>query len=183
MQMLMSYHHAPIYLLFASELVRISLVICKRNRGCYIVAMAKSVKTPWIGCPVRYAAGIFGDKWSFVLLRDILLHGKRYYGEFLASEEGIATNVLANRLLKLEEGAMITRHIDQKKKSKVFYIPTQKARALLPAFLGMMVWSTEYDENTEAPKSFATAFRDDPKKTIAWYETEIDRVNAMLSGH
>jgi DNA-binding HxlR family transcriptional regulator len=77
--------------------------------------MKKTVKAPWIGCPVRYAAGIFGDKWSFVLLRDMLLHGKRYYGEFLASEEGIATNVLANRLVKLEENGRISRHIDQYK--------------------------------------------------------------------
>ena len=145
--------------------------------------MAKTVKTPWIGCPVRYAAGIFGDKWSFVLLRDILLHGKRYYGEFLASDEGIATNVLASRLLKLEENGMITRHIDQLKKSKICYLPTEKARALLPAFLEMMVWSTEYDENSEAPESFAPAFRDHPKETIAWYEAEIDRVNATVSGH
>lgn len=145
--------------------------------------MTKKVKAPWIGCPVRYAAGVFGDKWSFVLLRDMLLHGKRYYGEFLASEEGIATNVLANRLQNLEEHGMISRKTDLRKKSKICYIPTEKARALLPAFLGMMVWSTEYDENTEAPKSFAPAFREHPKETIAWYEAEIDRVNSVVNGH
>ncbi|MEO0384590.1 MAG: helix-turn-helix domain-containing protein [Pseudomonadota bacterium] len=129
---------------------------------------------------MRYAAGIFGDKWCFVLLRDVLLHGKRYYGDFLASDEGIATNVLANRLARLEASGMLSRHIDPAKKSKVFYLPTDKARALLPAFLGMIVWSTDYDEQTEAPDSFAKAFREDPKATIAWYETEIDRVNAAL---
>lgn len=130
---------------------------------------------------MRCAAGVFGDKWSFVLLRDMLLHGKRYYGEFLASKEGIATNVLASRLLKLEENGMVTRHVDPQKKSKICYSPTRKARALLPAFLGMMVWSTEYDENTEAPESFALAFREHPKETIAWYEAEIDRVNALVA--
>jgi DNA-binding HxlR family transcriptional regulator len=142
--------------------------------------MVKTVKKPWVGCPVRYAAGIFGDKWSFVILRDVLLHGKRYYGEFLASEEGIATNVLASRLLKLEKSGMLSRHIDQHKKSKVCYIPTAKSRALLPAFLGMMVWSTEYDECNEAPQSFAEAFRNNPKETITWYEAEIDRVNLTV---
>ncbi|MEP2533383.1 helix-turn-helix domain-containing protein [Shimia sp.] len=143
--------------------------------------MTKSGKPPWNGCPVRYAAGIFGDKWSFVLLRDVLLHGKRYYGDFLASDEGIATNVLANRLVRLEETGMLTRHVDHQKKSKVCYLPTAKARALLPAFLGMMVWSTEYDACTEAPVSFAEAFRADPTGTIAWYEAEIDRVNAQIN--
>lgn len=142
--------------------------------------MTKNAKNPWIGCPVRYAAGIFGDKWSFVLLRDMLLHGKRYYGEFLASGEGIATNVLASRLLKLEENGMVTRQVDPHKKSKICYMPTRKARDLLPAFLGIMVWSTEYDAETEAPPSFAPAFRDRPKETIAWYEAEIDRVNASM---
>ena len=143
--------------------------------------MEKASKTQWSGCPVRYAAGIFGDKWSFVLLRDLLLHGKRYYSEFLSSEEGIATNVLASRLAKLEENGMVTRQVDEQKRSKICYLPTRKARALLPAFLGMMVWSTEYDSNTEAPSSFATAFREDPKATITWYEAEIDRVNEGLA--
>jgi hypothetical protein len=59
-------------------------------------------------------------------------------------------------------------------------MPTKKARALLPAFLGMMVWATEYDENTEAPQLFASAFREHPKETIAWYEAEIDRVDALV---
>jgi len=99
---------------------------------------------------------------------------------FLSSEEGIATNVLADRLQKLEQNGMLTSHIDHQKKSKKCYLPTPKARALLPALLGMMVWSTEYDQCTEAPKSFAEAFRNDPKETIVWYEREIDRINAEV---
>ncbi|SMX29416.1 putative HTH-type transcriptional regulator YybR [Pelagimonas phthalicica] len=134
----------------------------------------------WNGCPVRYAAGVFGDKWSFVLLRDVLLHGKRYYGEFQRSEERISTNILANRLAHLVETGMLTRHIDSTSRNKVFYRPTAKSRALIPAFLGVMVWSTEYDSCTEAPDSFAKAFRSDPKGTIAWYEAEIDKVDAAL---
>ncbi|MGH1415479.1 MAG: winged helix-turn-helix transcriptional regulator [Pelagimonas sp.] len=142
--------------------------------------MTKTDKTLWNGCPVRYAAGVFGDKWSFVLLRDVLLHGKRYYGDFQASEEGISTNILAKRLAHLVETGMLTRHVDSTSRNKVFYRPTVKARALIPALLGMMVWSTEYDASTQAPESFAAAFRSDPKGTIAWYEAEIDKVNADL---
>ena len=142
--------------------------------------MQKVTKTSWTGCPVRYAAGIFGDKWCFILLRDVLLHGKRYYGEFLASEEGVSTNILADRLSRLEATLMLSRHVDQRKRNKVYYLPTAKARALLPAFLGIMVWSTEYDADTQAPPSFSKAFRKDPKKAIAWYEAQIDRVNAEI---
>ena len=88
--------------------------------------------------------------------------------------------ILADRLSKLELGGMITRHTDQAKKSKICYLPTPKARALLPAFLHMMVWSTVYDEATEAPASFAAAFRENPEATLAWYEAEIDRVNETV---
>lgn len=135
-------------------------------------------KTDWAGCPVRYAAGIFGDKWCFILLRDILLHGKRYYGEFLTSEEKISTNILANRLAHLEQTGMLTRNVDAQKKSKVFYLPTAKARALLPAFLNIMVWSTEHDAQTEAPDSFAKAMQQDPIKTVEYYQRQIDAANA-----
>lgn len=146
--------------------------------------MTKADKIDWSGCPVRYAAGIFGDKWSFVLLRDVLLHGKRYYGEFRASEERIATNILADRLAKLVAADMLTRHTDPNKKSRVFYLPTRKARDLLPALLSMMVWSTTHDATTEAPPSFAKAFRDDPIGTVGWYEAQIDATNdALLNGH
>lgn len=143
--------------------------------------MAQKTSIDWNGCPVRYAAGIFGDKWSFVLLRDVLLHGKRYYGEFLASEEGISTNVLATRLAQLEETGMLTRHQDLEKRSRVFYLPTRKARDLLPAFLGLMVWSVEYDPMTEAPESFAPFYEKDPRAAVNWYEAEIDRVNEKFS--
>ncbi|MFY0596711.1 MAG: helix-turn-helix transcriptional regulator [Cognatishimia sp.] len=144
--------------------------------------MAQKTAIEWNGCPVRYAAGVFGDKWSFVLLRDVLLHGKRYYGEFLASEEGISTNILATRLAQLEETGMLTRHKDPEKRSRVFYLPTRKARDLLPAFLGLMVWSVQHDSETQAPSSFAPFFNKDPKAAVAWYELEIDKVNTKFSG-
>ncbi len=137
-------------------------------------------KLPWHGCPVRYAAGIIGDKWCFLLMRDILLHGKRSYSEFLESGEKISTNILADRLSRLEAADMVRRQVDPRKGSRVCYFPTGKARALLPAFLGMMVWSTRYDDHTEAPANFAEAFLSDPKATVGWYEAEIDRVDAAI---
>lgn len=142
--------------------------------------MAKSEKPPWSGCPTRYVAGIIGDRWCFLLLRDILLHGKRSYSEFLTSGEKISTNILADRLSRLEEAGLLKRQIDPRKGSRVCYFPTRKARDLLPALIGMMVWSTKYDALTEAPDSFARSFQDDPKGSIAWYEAKIDEVDAEI---
>lgn len=75
---------------------------------------------------------------------------------------------------------MLDRQIDPRKASRVCYFPTRKARDVLPALIGMMVWSTKYDEHTEAPESFAIAYNKDPSGTIAWYEAEIDRVDAEI---
>lgn len=144
--------------------------------------MTNANKPPWHGCPTRYAAGIFGDKWCFLLLRDVLLHGKRSYSQFLDSGEGISTNILADRLARLEAAGMLNRSTDPRKGSRMCYAPTRKARDLLPAFIGIMVWSTRYDDHTEAPASFAEAFTDDPKGAIEWYEAEIDRVDAAILG-
>lgn len=134
----------------------------------------------WQGCPTRYAAGIFGDKWCFLILRDVLLHGKRTYSDFLNSPEGISTNILADRLSRLEAAAMLDRQIDPRKASRVCYFPTRKARDVLPALISMMVWATQYDEHTEAPDSFAQAYKADADAAIAWYESEIDRVDADI---
>lgn len=142
--------------------------------------MSKPQKLKWHGCPTRYAAGIFGDKWCFLILRDVLLHGKRTYSDFMGSPEGISTNILADRLSRLEAAAILDRQIDPRKASRVCYFPTRKARDLLPALVGMMVWSTKYDADSDAPATFAQAYESDPKATISWYETEIDLIDQEI---
>lgn len=142
--------------------------------------MNKTRKHIWKGCPVRYAAGIFGDKWCFLLLRDVLLFGKRTYSDFLESPEGISTNILADRLSRLEAAEMLDRQTDPRKGSRVCYFPTRKCRDVLPTMISMMVWSTQYDEYTEAPDSFSKSFQNDPSGTVARYEADIDRVDAEI---
>ncbi len=134
----------------------------------------------WVGCPVRYAAGVFADKWSFVILRDVLIHGKRFYGELLESEERISSNILASRLAHFEATGLMTKSTDQSKKTRVIYRPTRKARDLLPALLVVMVWATKYDQDTEAPLSFAAAVQSDLAGAVAWYGAQIDKVDSGL---
>jgi len=144
--------------------------------------MTKHSRETWNGCPTRYAAGIIGDKWCFLLMRDLLLHGKRTYGEFAGSPEQISTNILADRLARLEGAGLLDRRTDPRKGSRVCYFPTRKMRDLLPALLSLMVWSTKYDGFTEAPKSFAEAWAADPVGAIEYYEAGIDRVDAEILG-
>ena len=69
-------------------------------------------------CPINFAQEIFGDKWSLLVIRDLMFKGKKYYGEFLASDEKISTNILADRLEKLEADGLITKSIDNANNSK-----------------------------------------------------------------
>ena len=77
-------------------------------------------------CPINYLIEQLGDKWSFLVIRDIAYHTKHTYKEFLASEEKIATNILADRLKKLEsKGFIFHKKSENNKKVKEYYL-TQK---------------------------------------------------------
>ncbi|AEF54210.1 winged helix-turn-helix transcriptional regulator [Marinomonas posidonica] len=104
-------------------------------------------------CPITYALDILGDKWSLLIIRDMVFKGKKYYGEFSDSGEGISTNILADRLVKLESNGLISRSQDRNKRTKVIYRLTSKGEDLLPMLLEMILWSAKYDENTEASKT------------------------------
>ena len=88
------------------------------------------------------------------MLRDLLFMGKRRYREFLASEEGISTNILADRLRRLEAEGLMTKSRDRKSRRQYVYTPTRKGLGLLPVILEIVRWSARYDPKTAAPASF-----------------------------
>ncbi len=96
-------------------------------------------------CPVNYALDIFGDKWSLLILRDIVFKSKKYYGEFLTSPEKISTNILANRLLKMESEGLLSKTQDTQNLSKFVYQLTSKGQDLIPVLLDLIEWGAKYD--------------------------------------
>ena len=104
-------------------------------------------------CPITFALEMFGDKWSLIILRDILFKGKKYYGEFLDSPEKISTNILASRLLKLEIEGLISKTQDPNNLSKYIYKLTDKGKDLLPLMLDMIEWSVKYNPQPEIPSN------------------------------
>ena len=94
-------------------------------------------------CPVNFAVEALGDKWSLVILRDIIFWGKHTYGEFLRSDERIATNILAGRLDYLENEGLISKSPHTTDKRKDIYNVTEKAIALIPMFIEMIAWSAQ----------------------------------------
>lgn len=95
-------------------------------------------------CPLNYGIEIFGDKWTLLIIRDLMFFGKRYYNEFLQSAEGIATNMLADRLAMLEKEKIIRKEKDSQHKQKIIYSLTEKGIDLLPIILSIGLWSEKY---------------------------------------
>ena len=96
------------------------------------------------GCPVAYSLDVFGDKWTLVVIRDMLMVGKRHYGEFLESPERIASNVLADRLKRLEDAGIVSKETDPSSQSKIIYKLTPKGVELIPLILEVVLWGTKH---------------------------------------
>lgn len=95
-------------------------------------------------CPVSCSLDIWGDKWSLLIIRDLMLDKKCTYGDFLKSPEGIATNILASRLLMLEENNIIEKLDHPYSKAKVLYKLTRKGIDLLPIMIEINLWAEKY---------------------------------------
>lgn len=119
------------------------------------------------GCPIAFALDLIGDRWSLLVLRDIMLWDKQYYDEFVGSAEGISTNILADRLKQLEADGLVSRRQDDNNRRKFIYRPTEKAMDLLPMLLEMAVWGARYDKNTAAPPEVIAHIRNDREGFIA----------------
>ncbi|MDO9416315.1 MAG: helix-turn-helix domain-containing protein [Pararhizobium sp.] len=96
------------------------------------------------GCPINLSLEVFGDKWSLLIIRDIIFGGKRHFRELLRSEEGIASNILADRLKKLSEDGMLTKADDPSHKQKAIYSLTDQAIALVPILAHLGSWGRRY---------------------------------------
>ena len=102
------------------------------------------------GCPINLSLEVFGDRWSLIILRDMMFGGRRHFRELLTrSEEGISSNVLADRLKMLLDQGMITKIDDPTHKQKAIYSLTEKAIALVPIFAQLGAWGRRYTPATE----------------------------------
>lgn len=99
-------------------------------------------------CSVNYGVEVFGDRWSLLIVRDIVFAGKKTYGEFLKSEEGIATNILASRLAFLEEQDILLKAPSPTDRRKDLYTLTEKGLDLIPILLSIVVWSAKHDSKS-----------------------------------
>jgi len=110
---------------------------------------------------VSFTLDLLGDKWTLLIVRDLLLKGMKYYGEFLNSGEGMATNILADRLKRLETAGVIEWKTDPTHQGKAIHSLTEKGLDLLPMLLEMVLWGAKHDPLTEAPQDFVRRIQRD----------------------
>lgn len=102
------------------------------------------------GCPVSVSLEILGDRWSLLIIRDLMVRGFRTFKEFQGSTEGIATNILADRLRKLEAAGIVTAEVEKTDARRVNYRLTEKGIDLAPVLLELLIWGARHEE-TGAP--------------------------------
>ena len=95
-------------------------------------------------CPISCSLDIWGDKWSLLIIRDLMFAKECTYGDFLKSEEKIATNILASRLQSLEDNKLIEKMEHPDSKAKVLYRLTRKGIDLLPIMIEINLWAEKH---------------------------------------
>lgn len=143
---------------------------------CYNLTMLQeSKRVRRSGCPVNFTVEVFGDKWSLLIVRDIIFFGKKTYGEFLKSDERIATNILNSKLVLLESEGILSKTPHPTDKRKDVYALTGKGEDLIPIIMEMFNWGLTYNtQETNVPEKLEEhasqklikQFRENKQKTI-----------------
>jgi DNA-binding HxlR family transcriptional regulator len=113
-------------------------------------------------CPVNFGLESLGDRWSLLIVRDMVFFGKKTYGEFLKSEERIATNVLAARLDFLEKIKIIKKSPHGEDQRKDIYTLTEKGLELIPVLFEIVRWSVKHDPLSKARPQFLRQLKTSP---------------------
>ena len=112
-------------------------------------------------CPINLALELFGDRWTLLIIRDMMLRQLSSYGDFLNSPEGISTNILANRLKQLEGCGLIEKYSDPRDRKKFIYLLTEKGEDLLPVLMEMVRWGLKHSDEAVIPEEFLEKIRSD----------------------
>ena len=118
------------------------------------------------GCPISCSLDLLGDKWSLLIVRDMVFRRKRYFREFLSSDEGIATNILTDRLSRLEVIGVLSKQPDPENGRQVIYSLTDKGIALIPVLVELACWGAVYDEAPDADVEAIRRIQQDKQRFV-----------------
>jgi DNA-binding HxlR family transcriptional regulator len=120
--------------------------------------MSKQARVPRSGCPISTALELVGDPWSLLIVRDLLFKKLRTFKEFAGAGEGIASNILAERLQRLEAHGIVSKRADARDQRRYVYRLTQKGFDLAPVLMELVIWAAKH-EQTEAPAAIVREMR------------------------
>ena len=120
-------------------------IVSRRNRAKLKLQESRSA------CPISAALELVGDKWSLLVIRDLLFRGKTQFGELLDASEGISTNILTQRLNKLEASGIIERQPYQENPVRYSYTLTRRGLELEPVLLELIDWGNRHIKGTYTP--------------------------------
>jgi DNA-binding HxlR family transcriptional regulator len=110
-------------------------------------------------CPVNISLEVFGDRWSLLIVRDLMVRGFTTFQDFVESGEGIATNILANRLRRLRKSGIVTGEVDEADRRRVNYRLTEKGIDLAPVMVELLIWGAQHEETGAPPAVIAEMAR------------------------
>ncbi len=128
-------------------------------------------------CPISNTLSHLGDKWSLLIIRDMMFLGKQNYTAFMESPEGISTKILAQRLKALEDEGIVSKHRDPDNQSKNIYQLTEKGIDLMPIVVEMSIWSTTHVDGVDVNAGHMNAIREDK---AAFLKTAMKRLKNQL---
>jgi DNA-binding HxlR family transcriptional regulator len=127
---------------------------------------SKRISKPRSGCPICVSLERFGDRWSLLIIRDLMVRGYRTFSEFQHAGEGIASNVLSSRLRKLTAHGIITAEPAIEDGRSIHYRLTPKGIALAPVMLELLIWAARHEE-TAAPCGFVEQMEKDRQGVLS----------------
>jgi DNA-binding HxlR family transcriptional regulator len=138
------------------------------------------------GCPVNISLEVFGDRWSLLIVRDLMVRGFTTFQDFVESGEGIATNILAVRLKKLQGCGIVSAEKDEEDGRRVIYRLTQKGIDLAPVMLELLIWGAQH-EDTGAPPAVIAELAKNRKAVLdetrrRWHDRDPSPLLPWLGG-
>jgi len=133
------------------------------------MASPASHPTSRSACPIANALDLLGDRWTLLVIRDLLFVGKRRFGDFVSSPEGIPTNILSDRLRRLEESGVVEKVPYQTRPTRYEYQLTAKGRDLFPVLRALIDWAARHLPGVASP----------PPGVLERYEESLRKLSAM----
>jgi DNA-binding HxlR family transcriptional regulator len=124
-------------------------------------------------CPIAASLDLLGDRWTLLVLRDMVFRGHRYFQQFAESPEGIATNTLAERLDRLERAGVIRREPDPDDGRRKRYVLTEEGLAAIPLLVDLIVWGVKLEPGLDYPERRLAWMTNEREDVIRYYREKL----------